>query len=89
MDNPFLLPVPACKQEKKIVPIVSIFFKTSASKEHKQGKKLSLLSLLSLKPPQAKVVLEEGEHKQGAQARKKLSLLFLLSSAFASSSAFY
>ena len=53
MDNPFLLPVPACKQEKKlsllsllslnlrkqgaqarkkIVPIVSIVFETSASK---------------------------------------------------------
>ena len=40
-DNPFLLPVSACKQ----------------------GKKLSLLALLSLKPPQAKAVLEEGEYQ--------------------------
>ena len=31
-DNPFLLPVPACKQRKKIVPIVSIVFKPPQAK---------------------------------------------------------
>ena len=40
---------------KKIVPIVSIVFKTTASKDSKCEKELSLLSLLSLKQPQAKV----------------------------------